>query len=184
MTSRPARICSCSKKARSWSEFRINLCQYGMTYFQRWDLINFESILFSCSLIVCLSKVPSLLLHMKSLARCLGSCYFFLFQRKLYILFSIPFLIFWNSINLAYVSQLVDKDLVSDYLFTSQRVSLCSRYGFFLLYLHLFCPILSHLFCHLFLYAPPHKGLAFWKKYLWASLFLHFHIFLKSLVSY
>ena len=28
--------------------------------------------------------------------------YFFLFQRKLYILFSISFLIFWNSINLAY----------------------------------------------------------------------------------
>ena len=47
--------------------------------------------------------------------------YFFLFQRKLYILFSISFLIFWNSINLAYVSQLRDEDLISDYIFTSQR---------------------------------------------------------------
>ena len=49
------------------------------------------------------------------------SLYFFLFQRKLYILFSISFLIFWNSINLAYVSQLGNKDLVSDHIFTSQR---------------------------------------------------------------
>ena len=31
----------------------------------------------------------------------------------------------------------------------------------------------------LFLYALPHKGLGFWKKYLWASLSLHFHIVLK-----
>ena len=51
------------------------------------------------------------------------SLYFFLFQGKLYILFSISFLIFWNSINLAYVSQLGNKDLVSDHIFTSQRES-------------------------------------------------------------
>ena len=49
--------------------------------------------------------------------------YFFVFQRKLYIHFSISFLIFWNSINLAYVSQLGNKDLVSDHIFTSQRES-------------------------------------------------------------
>ena len=49
--------------------------------------------------------------------------YFFLFQRKLYILFSISFLIFWSSINLAYVLQLGNKDLVSDHIFTSQRES-------------------------------------------------------------
>ena len=30
---------------------------------------------------------------------------------------------FWNSINLTYLSQLGDKDLVSDYLFSSQRES-------------------------------------------------------------
>ena len=49
--------------------------------------------------------------------------YFFLFQRKLYILFSISFLIFWNSINLAYVSQLGNEDLISDYYFTTQKES-------------------------------------------------------------
>ena len=30
---------------------------------------------------------------------------------------------FWNSINLAYVSQLGNEDLVSDYIFPSQRKS-------------------------------------------------------------
>ena len=44
-----------------------------------------------------------------------------MFQGKLYILFSISFLIFWNSKNLVYVSQLRNKDLVSHYIFTSQR---------------------------------------------------------------
>ena len=41
---------------------------------------------------------------------------FFLFQRKLYILFSIFFLIFWNSINLAYVSKLGNKYLISGHI--------------------------------------------------------------------
>ena len=49
--------------------------------------------------------------------------YFFLLQRKSYILFSITFLIFWNSTNLAYVSQLGNEDLVSDYICTTQRES-------------------------------------------------------------
>ena len=49
--------------------------------------------------------------------------YFFLFQRKFYILFSISCLIFCNSINLAFVSQLRNEDLVSDYIFISQRES-------------------------------------------------------------
>ena len=39
------------------------------------------------------------------------------------MLFSISFLIFWNSINLTYVSQLGNKDLVSDNIFNSQRES-------------------------------------------------------------
>ena len=33
------------------------------------------------------------------------------------------FLIFWNSINLAYISQLGNENLVFDYVFTSQRES-------------------------------------------------------------
>ena len=48
--------------------------------------------------------------------------YFFLF-RKYYI--HISFLIFWNSMNLAYVSKFRDKDFVSDYVFTSQKEPHC-----------------------------------------------------------
>ena len=39
------------------------------------------------------------------------------------VFFSVLHMIFWNSINLAYVSQLGNKDLFSDYIFTSQRES-------------------------------------------------------------
>ena len=64
--------------------------------------------------------------------------HFFLFHKKLYILFSISILIFWNSINLAYVSQL-GNELIIFYL--SKRVSICSRYVFFAIFLLI---ILSH----------------------------------------
>ena len=63
-----------------------------------------------------------------------------MFQRKLHILFSISFLIFWNSINLAYVSQLGNKDLVSDYIFTSQRESHSVPDMVFLLTFNYFVP--------------------------------------------
>ena len=109
-----------------------------------------------------------------------------MFQRKLHILFSISFLIFWNSINLAYVPQLGNKDLVSDYIFTSQREShSVPDMGFLLTFNH-FVPfgVIANRFTKtnfkyfngicdnsscpgwwiLFLYAPPHKGLAFWKN--------------------
>ena len=132
--------------------------------------------------------------------------YFSPFQKKLYILFSISFLIFGSSINLAYLLQLGDMDLVSDYLFTSDIVSLCSKYGLFCYTFTYFVPfeVIANRFIKinfkvfnencdgsscpgwwiLFLYAPPQKGLAFWKKYLWTSLSLHFHIVLKLLVSF
>ena len=160
---------------------------------------------------MCLPKITSLPFKMKSWARCLGfelgGCIFSCSKGNC-IFFSSSFLIFWNSINLTYVSQLRDKDFVSDYLFTSQREShSVPDMDFFAIPLL----ILSHLellridlrkltssilmeivtspvalvaWWILFLYAPPHKGLAFWKNYLWASLSLHFHIVLKSLVSY
>ena len=121
-----------------------------------------------------------------------GRFYFILFQRKLHILFSISFLIFWNSINLAYVSQLGNEDLVSDYIFTSQREShSLPDMGFLITFIYLvpfgvienkFTKINFKYFqgncdCSscpgwwiLFLYAPPHKGLAFWEHDLWASL--------------
>ena len=135
--------------------------------------------------------------------------YFFLFQRKLYILFSISFLIFWNSINLAYVSQLGNKDLVSDYIFTSQRESHSVPDMGFLLTFSCFVPfgVIENRFTKisfkyfngncdnfscpgwwiLLLYAPAHKGLAFWKN-LWASLTFSYsrqitYILLRQVIS-
>ena len=57
---------------------------------------------------------------MESLARSLEGC---ILQRRLYVLFSITFLIYFRlNKNLAYVSKLGEEGLVVyDYLFTSQR---------------------------------------------------------------
>ena len=54
-----------------------------------------------------------------------GRLYFFLFQSKLYVLFSLSFLMYFGlNTNLAYVSKLGQEGLVvQDYLFTSQRES-------------------------------------------------------------
>ena len=54
-----------------------------------------------------------------------GRLFFFLFQRKLYVLFSISFLIYFGlNTNLAYQSKLGEEGLVVyNYLFTSQRES-------------------------------------------------------------
>ena len=61
---------------------------------------------------------------MDSWAQCLRgwvfSCSRGNYKAKLFLIF---FLVFWNSINLAYVLQLGNKDLVSDHIFTSQRES-------------------------------------------------------------
>ena len=126
---------------------------------------------------------------MSSLSRRL---YFFLFQKKLYILFSISFLIVSNYISLVYVSQLGNENLVSDYIFISQRESHSVPDMGFLLTFNYFVPfgVIENRFtkinfkyfngnCDYFsflgwwiliLYAPPRKGLPFWKNYLWTSL--------------
>ena len=44
-------------------------------------------------------------------------------EEIVYSFFNLLFGIFWKSINLAYVSQLAEKDLVYEYVFTSQRES-------------------------------------------------------------
>ena len=101
------------------------------------------------------------------------------------------FLIFWNSINLACVSQLGNEDLVSDYIFTSQRESHSLPDMGLLLTFNYFVPfgVVKSRFIKtnfkyfngnydysscpgwwILLYAPPHKGLAFWKNYLWTNL--------------
>ena len=137
------------------------------------------------------------------------SLYFFLFQGKLYILFSISFLIFWNSINLVYVSQLGNKDLVSDQIFTSQREPHSVPDVVFLLVFNYFVPFrvienrctkinFKYFNGHcdnsgslgwwiLFLYAPPHKSLAFWKNHC-ASLSFSYslkitYILLRQVIS-
>ena len=117
--------------------------------------------------------------------------YFFLLQKKLYIVFLISFLIFWNSINLAYASQLGNKDLVSDHIFTSQSESHSVPNMGFLLVFNYFVPfgVIKNRFTKfnfkyfigncdnsscpgwwiLFLYPLPRKSLAFWKN-LWATI--------------
>ena len=149
---------------------------------------------YSCSLIVSVqnSKIPSLPLQMESYAH-----------------FSISFLIFWNSINLAYVSQLGNKDLFSDDIFTSQRESHSVPNMGFLLAFNYFVPfgVIKDRFTKinfkyfngncdnfscpcwwiLFLYAPPYKSLAFWKN-LWASLSFSYslnitYILLRHVIS-
>ena len=117
--------------------------------------------------------------------------YSFLFQRKLYILFSVSFWIFWNSISLA-VSQLGNDDLISDYILTSQKephsvpdMAFLLTFNYFVLFgvienrfikinFKYFNGNCDYSSCPgwwiLFLYAPLHKGLPFWKNYLWTSL--------------
>ena len=85
-----------------------------------------------------MSKIPSPPLQVQSSARCLVGRIFFPFQRK-----SSNFLydIFWNGIYLTYIPQFGHENFVYDYLFTSQRVSLCLIYRFFYYTLTLFVPI-------------------------------------------
>ena len=93
---------------------------------------------------------------------------------------------------MAYLSQLGNKDLVSDYIFISQRESHSVPDMHFLLTFNYFVPfgVIENRFTKikfkyfngncdysscpgwwiLFSYAPPHKGLAFWKNYLRTSL--------------
>ena len=141
---------------------------------------------------------------MESWAQCLGGCIFSGSRENYIFFFSISFLIFWNSINLAYVPQLGNKDLVSDYIFTSQRESHSVPDMGFLLTFNYFltfglienrftkinfkdfngnCDYSSCLgWWILFSYAPLHKELAF-EKIIFELVYL-FLIVLKSLVSY
>ena len=130
-------------------------------------------------------------------------CLLFTFQRKLYILFSISFLIFSNSINLAYVSQLGNEDLISDYYFTTQRESHSVPDMGFLLTFNYFVsfglsridlprlksnilmeivPILVVLVHEFYFYV--HHPIQAWifEKIIFEKVYL-FHIVLKSLVS-
>ena len=94
--------------SRSWSEFGINFSQNtawdlsGREHW--WDLVNFESILFLSSLILCLLKTVKYLACPSKwrFELTFWEIPFFPVPEKLHILFPISFLIFWNCVNLAY----------------------------------------------------------------------------------
>ena len=67
-----------------------------------------------------MSKIPSPPFQMESWTWCLGGYIFPIPAEIVYSFFNFLIDIFWNSINLAYVSQLGEEDLVYD---TSQRES-------------------------------------------------------------
>ena len=113
------------------------------------------------------------------------------------------FHIFWKSINLVYVLRLGEEYLVYHYLFISQRefhsvpdMDFFAIPSFILSYFELSKIELPKLISSILmeienipgansiLICTSPKGLAFWKSifeldYHWASLSLHFHVFLK-----
>ena len=89
-----------------------------------WNLMTFESILFLYSLIVCLCLKYLVRPSKWKVELGVWEVAFFPVPEKIvYSFFNLPFDIFWNSINLAYVSQLGEEDFIYSYLFTSERES-------------------------------------------------------------
>ena len=126
---------SCSKfRLLSWLELRIRFNRYSMRSFQK-ALVRFNKLwihfIFREFNWVSMFKIPSPYLQMESWARCLGGC-FFPFQKKAYIL-SISFAIYFRIVYIWPVNHSFDKRIwftISFYF--SKRISLCSRYWFFL----------------------------------------------------
>ena len=129
--------------SRSWSEFRININQNTAGDLSSrehwWDLINFESILFLSSLILCLSKTvkylacPSKWRVELTVWEVLS---FPVLEEIAYSFFNFLFDILECYKFGPWVSQLGNEDLVSDYIFTSQRESHSIPDMFFLLTLN------------------------------------------------
>ena len=92
-----------------------------MRSFQQRALLGFNKH----SLIVCLSKTLKYLVFPSKwrVELTVWEVLFFPVPEKIVYSFSMSFLIFWNSINLVYISQVGNEDLVSDYIFTSERES-------------------------------------------------------------
>ena len=115
--------------SRSWSEFRINFSQntaWDLSREHWWDLINFESILFLSSLILCLSKTVKYLAcpsKWRVELTVWEVLFFSLTDEMAYYFFNFLFNILELYKFALWVSQLGNKDLVSDYIFTSQRES-------------------------------------------------------------
>ena len=159
--------------------------------------------------------MPSLPLQMESWAQCLGcifscskgSCTFF-FQYRFWIMLilnKVGIMLIWPLYH-----SLETRIWFLITFFTSQRESHSVPDMGFLLTFNYFVPfgVIENRFTKinfkyfngncdysscpgwwiLFLYAPPHKGLAFWKNYLWASLSFSYSlkitcILLKQVIS-
>ena len=101
-----------------------------------------ESILFLYTLIVCLCLKDLVRPSKWRVELGVWEVAFFPFPDEIVCsFFNFLFDIFWNSTNLAYVTQLGEDDLVCDYLLTLKESLSLFRVWIILLYLHLFCPI-------------------------------------------
>ena len=116
--------------SRSWSEFRINFSQnttWDLSSRKHWwDLIKFRSILFLSSLILCLSKIVKYLpcpSKWRVELTVWEALFFPVPEEMAYSFFNFLFDILELYKFGLWVSQLGNKDLVSDYIFTSQRES-------------------------------------------------------------
>ena len=115
--------------SRSWSEFRINFSQNAAWDLSSrehwWDLINFESILFLSNLILCVSKTVKYLACPSKWRVELTVWDVLFFPVPEEIAYSFNF--FFDILELykfgLWVSQRGNKDLVSDYIFTTRRES-------------------------------------------------------------
>ena len=97
-----------------------------MRSFQRgwWYLKTFESILFLYSLIGCLCIKYLVRTSKWRIELSVWEDAFFPVPEKIvYSLLNLIFDLFWNSINMVYVSQLSKEELVCNYLFTSRNES-------------------------------------------------------------
>ena len=116
------RICFYQKRARPWLWFRIKFNWYRVRFFQR-ALVGFNKLwiqfIFRELNWVSMSKRPRPIVQVESWNRCLGGCTFPCSRGNRTFFFSI----FWNSTNLAYVTDFGLEGLVYDYLFTFQRES-------------------------------------------------------------
>ena len=191
MTSRPVRICFCRKRSRPWSEFRIHSNQYSIRSFQR-VLVGFNNlwmhsifILFNC---VSWSKMFTRPFQIEIWARCLEVAFFPVPEEIVYSFLNFLFDIFWNSINLNSIELYKGFCLRLSFYLLPLKESLtlfhirifCYTFTFFVLFGVVECTVTKINFKYfngncdycscpawpiLVLFAPAHKGLAFWNNY-------------------
>ena len=128
------RICFCLKEVglvQNSELISINT-SWDLSKEHWWDLITFESILFLYNLIVCICLKYLVCPSKWRVELGVWEVLFFSVPEEiLYCFFNFLCDIFWDSINVAYVSQWrIWFGLRLSY-YLSKRVSLCSRYGFF-----------------------------------------------------